>query len=52
MPLPGDASKQLMVGRSIYDWYIREWAGVDPATGAAMWYRDTYEVDGWWKYRI
>lgn len=25
------------VGHSIYDWYMAEWAGVDPATGAAMW---------------
>lgn len=25
------------VGHSLYDWYLPEWAGVDPATGAAMW---------------
>jgi TonB-linked SusC/RagA family outer membrane protein len=24
-------------GHSIYDWYMREWAGVDPATGTALW---------------
>ena len=24
-------------GRSIYDYYIREWAGVDPANGNPMW---------------
>lgn len=23
--------------RSIYDWYMREWAGVDPSTGVALW---------------
>jgi len=26
------------VGSSIFDFYIREWAGVDPADGAPMWY--------------
>lgn len=24
-------------GHSIYDWYMREWAGVDPATGVGLW---------------
>ena len=24
-------------GHSLYDWYMREWAGVDPGTGAALW---------------
>ncbi|MCL9769127.1 SusC/RagA family TonB-linked outer membrane protein [Flavobacterium sp. HXWNR69] len=28
---------RLSEGHSLYDWYMREWAGVDPATGAAMW---------------
>ena len=27
----------LSVGHSMYDWRMREWAGVDPATGSAMW---------------
>ena len=26
-------------GHSLYDFYIREWAGVDPADGRAMWYQ-------------
>lgn len=34
-------TKKLMVGRSIYDFYIREWAGVNPETGRAQWYRTT-----------
>ncbi len=25
-------------GRSIYDFYIRDWAGVDPASGEGMWF--------------
>jgi len=27
----------LAEGRSLFDWFMREWAGVDPATGAGMW---------------
>jgi len=30
-------------GHSVYDFYTREWAGVDPEDGAGMWY--TYYVD-------
>lgn len=26
-------------GSSIYDFYMREWAGVDPANGAPLWYQ-------------
>ncbi|MCH4551531.1 SusC/RagA family TonB-linked outer membrane protein [Aestuariibaculum lutulentum] len=26
-------------GRSIFDFYMREWAGVDPADGSPMWYQ-------------
>ena len=26
-------------GRSMFDFYMREWAGVDPADGAPMWYQ-------------
>jgi hypothetical protein len=29
----------LSVGRSIFDLYMREWAGVDPSDGAPMWYQ-------------
>jgi TonB-linked SusC/RagA family outer membrane protein len=36
------------VGRSIYDYYMREWAGVDPTTGQAQWnlYFDDKNGDG------
>lgn len=27
----------ISLGSSIYDWYMREWAGVDPANGAGLW---------------
>ncbi|WP_461589007.1 SusC/RagA family TonB-linked outer membrane protein [Winogradskyella sp.] len=30
-------------GRSQWDWYMREWAGVNPANGEALWYM--YYVD-------
>jgi TonB-linked SusC/RagA family outer membrane protein len=29
----------LSVGRNMYDFYAREWAGVDPSDGAPMWYQ-------------
>lgn len=29
-------TKKLMVGHSIYDYWLREWRGVDPANGAAL----------------
>lgn len=39
---------RLSKGSSLYDWYLREWAGVNPATGAAMWnlYYDDVNADG------
>ncbi len=36
---------RLTEGGSMYDLYIQEYAGVDPKTGAALWYKDE-EVDG------
>jgi len=35
-------------GSSLYDWYMREWAGVNPATGAGMYnlYYDDINGDG------
>jgi len=35
-------------GHSIFDFYMREWAGVDPANGAAMWnlYYDDANTNG------
>ncbi|MGB0878947.1 MAG: SusC/RagA family TonB-linked outer membrane protein [Polaribacter sp.] len=34
-----DGSYAFAVGRSIFDFYMREWAGVDPSDGAPMWYQ-------------
>ncbi|MFH6956699.1 SusC/RagA family TonB-linked outer membrane protein [Flavobacterium aquidurense] len=33
-------SKKLMVGRSIYDYWLRSWYGVDPADGYALYVAD------------
>jgi TonB-linked SusC/RagA family outer membrane protein len=33
-------------GHSLYDFYIREWAGVDPATGAAQWNAYYFDANG------
>jgi len=33
-------------GHSIYDFYIREWAGVDPDDGSAMWNQYFYDANG------
>jgi len=41
-----DGSKQLAEGHSVYDFFIQDYAGVDDATGNALWYKDTYQKDG------
>lgn len=33
-------------GRSLYDFYLREWAGVDPNDGYGMWYKDVVNGNG------
>jgi len=37
-------NKKWMVGHSIYDYYLRKYAGVD-STGKSMWYQDITHVD-------
>ncbi|MBC5836388.1 SusC/RagA family TonB-linked outer membrane protein [Flavobacterium muglaense] len=39
-----NGNKRWEVGRSLYEFYMQEWAGVDPTDGYAMWYKD--ELDG------
>lgn len=41
-----NGTKKWKVGKSIYDFYIQEYAGVDPLTGDALWYMDVDDVDG------
>ncbi len=38
-------NKRWEVGRSIYDFYIEEYAGVNPETGKSQWYYNIPEVD-------
>lgn len=33
-------------GKSMYTWYRYEFAGVDPATGKSLWYKNTTDADG------
>ncbi len=37
-------SKKLMLGHSIYDYWLREWYGVDPDDGAALYRADDVEA--------
>ena len=41
--MPRSGVNKLQVGRSVYDFYMIEWAGVDPENGDPLWYKD--EVD-------
>jgi TonB-linked SusC/RagA family outer membrane protein len=39
-------NKKWEVGRSMYEFFMQDWAGVDPATGYGMWYKDVLGTDG------
>lgn len=41
-----NGTKRWEVGKSLYEFYLQEWAGVDPATGYGMWYKDVLGTDG------
>ncbi|WP_299547190.1 TonB-dependent receptor [Seonamhaeicola sp.] len=41
-----NGSKLWKVGNSIFDFYIREWAGVDPGDGRGMWFMDELDAQG------
>jgi len=38
-------TKKLVVGRSIYDYWLRDWYGVDPETGEGLYRADSYDED-------
>lgn len=44
MPITGVT--RLKEGRSVYDFYLREWAGVDPDNGDPLWYKDVKDAQG------
>ena len=37
-------------GTSLYSWYVREYAGVDPDTGESLWYKIVYKQDDQGEY--
>ena len=41
-----NGSKRWEEGRSLYEFYIQEYAGVDPSDGYAMWYKDVLDAEG------
>ena len=38
-------SKKWMEGKSMYEFWLRQWGGVDPATGDGLWIPDTEKYD-------
>ncbi|WPR77888.1 TonB-dependent receptor [Algoriphagus sp. NG3] len=40
-----NGTKKLMVGRSIYDYWLRDWYGVDPETGEGLFRAEEYAED-------
>lgn len=44
--ISGSNFSNLIVGESLYNFYIREWAGVDPADGRPTWYQDKTDATG------
>lgn len=36
-------TKKMVEGGSVYDFYIKEWAGVNPQNGKATWYKDVLD---------
>jgi len=52
--LPADRNKEgyrngnyyFKEGNSIYDWYLYEYAGVDPTTGKSLWWKDVVTKNG------
>ncbi len=41
-----NGTKRWVVGNSLFTWYLREYAGVNTNTGAAMWYKDILDLEG------
>jgi TonB-linked SusC/RagA family outer membrane protein len=44
--IAGSNFSNLIVGQPLYNFYIREWAGVDPADGRPMWNMDQTDSTG------
>lgn len=46
VPAFNSGNKRFVVGRSRFDFFLPEWAGVDPATGAGTWYTNDVDAQG------
>jgi TonB-linked SusC/RagA family outer membrane protein len=41
-----NGTKRWEVGKSLFEFYIQEWAGVDPENGRGQWYKDVLDGNG------
>ncbi len=41
-----DGYKKVAVGHTYYEWFLKEWAGVNPTTGMPQWYVNEQDEDG------
>ena len=46
-----DYSFYITEDQSIYTWYMKDYAGVDPADGQSMWYKNVFDAEGNWTGR-
>ena len=44
--MPAGTYTKLEVGRSVYDFYLKEWAGINPDNGNPMWYKNETDANG------
>ena len=44
--IPGTGFSNLKVGESLYNFYLRQYAGVDASDGRPMWYKDVTDANG------
>ena len=43
--MPVSGVHKLAVGRSVYDFYMKQWAGVDPENGDPLWYKNVKDAN-------
>lgn len=45
-PIDKFSNQRIAVGRDLNSWFMREWAGVDPANGDPLWYMTQKDASG------
>lgn len=45
-PINGSGYKRMEEGYDMDSWYMREWAGVNPADGSPLWWKDVKDANG------